>query len=72
MEGSATPSSVLRELYEALARLDESQRTGGISGRLAPRVVDLRDSPQIIAAGTLRHSVRTSIGPDWDLDDHRW
>ena len=71
MEGSPTPSSVLRELYEALARLDESQRTSGTSGRLAPRVVDLRDSPSIISAGTLRHSVRTSIGPDWDLGDPR-
>lgn len=71
MDGNATHSSVLRELYDALARLDESQTVQYGSGKVGPRVVDLRDSTSVIAAGTLRHSVRTTIGPDWDLDHRR-
>lgn len=71
MDGNATPSSVLRELYEALARLDASQSARNGTGRLSPRVLDLRDPAPIVVAGTLRHSVHTSIGADWDLDAHR-
>jgi hypothetical protein len=63
----ATPSSVLRELYEALERLDASQRSAASRSR---PVIDLRDT--VVGADTLRHSVRTRIGADWDLTDRRW
>jgi hypothetical protein len=60
---------VLRELYEALERLDASQ-TRGRGRPAADPVIDLRD----VVRGGSRPAATRPVRPaaDWVLDDPRW